>query len=143
MHQDTISLLGDCTAGIDMAISTMDGVLPSVKDQTLRKKIQESVKSHQSLRKQTVDYLHRCGAEEKGSNPMAKGMSWLKTNTKLAFGGDDTTVADLVATGCDMGVRSLCRSRNRYAGAEEEAKFLAEQLIDCEETLSASLRPFL
>lgn len=143
MNQDTISLLGDCTAGIDMAISTMDGVLPSVKDQTLRKKIQESVKSHQSLRKQTVDCLHRYGAEEKGSNPMAKGMSWLKTNTKLAFGGDDTTVAYLVADGCDMGVKSLCRSRNRYASADEEAKFLAEQLIDCEETLSASLRPFL
>lgn len=143
MDQDTISLLGDCTAGIDMAISTMDGVLPSVHDQTLRRKIQESVKSHQDIRRQTVEMLHRCGAKEKPCNPMAKGMSWLKTNTKLALGGDDTTVAYLVADGCDMGVKSLCKSRNRYANADQEAKYLAEQLIDCEETLSASLRPFL
>ena len=28
--------------------------------------------------------------------------------------GDDTTAAYLVADGCDMGVKSLCRSRNRY-----------------------------
>lgn len=143
MDQDTVSLLGDCTAGIDMALSTMDGVLPSVHDQSLRRKIQESMKSHQSIREQTVDLLHRCGGREKPSNPMAKGMSWLKTNTKLAFGGDDTTVAELVAGGCDMGVRSLSKSRNRYAGADEEAKYLAEQLIDCEETLSASMRPYL
>ncbi len=143
MNEDTISLLGDCTAGIDMAISTMDGVLNNVKDQTLRKKIRESVKTHQDLRRQTVTMLHGLGAQEKPANPMAKGMSWLKTNAKMSMGGDDTTVAELVAGGCDMGVRSLSKSRNRYAGADQNAKLLAEQLIDCEETLSASLRPFL
>ena len=143
MDQDTISLLGDCTAGIDMAISTMDGVLPSVKDQTLRRKIQESVKSHQNLREQTVEMLHRCGAQEKPSNPMAKGMSWLKTNTKLAFGGDDTTVAYLVADGCDMGVKSLSRYLNQYAAADEKSKDIAKRLIALEADLSKDLRGFL
>ena len=142
MDRDTLSLLGDCTAGIDMAVSTMDGILPNVKDQTLRRKIQESVQSHHELRNQTLDLLQRMGGEEKFPNPMAKGMSWLKVNTKMALGGDDTTAAYLVADGCDMGVKSLCRSRNRYPNAEQEAKYLAEQLINCEETLSASLRPY-
>ena len=142
MDRDTLSLLGDCTAGIDMAVSTMDGILPSVKDQTLRRKIQESVQSHHELRNQTLELLQRMGGEEKFPNPMAKGMSWLKVNTKMALGGDDTTAAYLVADGCDMGVKSLCRSRNRYPNAEQEAKYLAEQLINCEETLSASLRPY-
>jgi len=142
MDRDTLSLLGDCTAGIDMAVSTMDGILPNVKDQTLRRKIQESVQSHHELRNQTLDLLQRVGGEEKLPNPMAKGMSWLKVNTKMALGGDDTTAAYLVADGCDMGVKSLCRSRNRYPNADQEAKYLAEQLINCEETLSASLRPY-
>ena len=142
MDRDTLSLLGDCTAGIDMAVSTMDGILPNVKEQTLRRKIQESVQSHHELRNQTLDLLQRMGGEEKFPNPMAKGMSWLKVNTKMALGGDDTTAAYLVADGCDMGVKSLCRSRNRYPNAEQEAKYLAEQLINCEETLSASLRPY-
>jgi len=142
MDRDTLSLLGDCTAGIDMAVSTMDGILPNVKDQTLRRKIQESVQSHHELRNQTLDLLQRVGGEEKFPNPMAKGMSWLKVNTKMALGGDDTTAAYLVADGCDMGVKSLCRSRNRYPNADQEAKYLAEQLINCEETLSASLRPY-
>ena len=142
MDRDTLSLLGDCTAGIDMAVSTMDGILPNVKDQTLRRKIQESVQSHHELRNQTLELLQRMGGEEKFPNPMAKGMSWLKVNTKMALGGDDTTAAYLVADGCDMGVKSLCRSRNRYPNAEQEAKYLAEQLINCEETLSASLRPY-
>ena len=69
-------------------------------------------------------------------------MSWLVTNAKMAL-GDDTTAAYLVADGCDMGVKSLCRSRNRYPAAEKDAKQIAESLIDCEEELSASMRPFL
>lgn len=143
MYEDTIRLLGDCTAGIDMAVSTIDGILPSVKDQTLRRKLRDSVQTHQMLRDQTKTLLHQCGGAEKAPSPMAKGMAWLKTNAKMAMNGDDTTAAYLVADGCDMGIKVLCRSRNRYAGADSGAKALAEQLIDCEEKLSASMRPFL
>ena len=142
MDQDTLSLLGDCTAGIDMAVSTMDGILLNVKDQTLRRKIQDSMHSHQDLRSQTLALLRSMGGQEQYPSPMAKGMAKLKITTKMALGGDDTTAAYLVADGCDMGVKSLCRSRNRYAGANQEAKFLAEQLIHCEEVLSAYLRPY-
>ena len=50
MNKDTLELLGDCTAGIEMALSTMDGILPSVQDQTLRRKIQDSIRTHENLR---------------------------------------------------------------------------------------------
>lgn len=143
MHEDTIHLLGDCTAGIDMAVSTIDGILPNVKDQILRRKLRDSIQTHQMLRDQTLTLLNQCGGQAKAPSPMAKSMAWLKTNARMAAGGDDTTVAYLVADGCDMGVKSLCRSRNRHAGADKDAKALAEQLIDCEEKLSASMRPFL
>lgn len=143
MHEDTIHLLGDCTAGIHMAVSTIDGMLPKVHDQALRQKLHDSVETHQQLQTQARDLLRQYGGEEKAPTPMAKSMSWLKTNTRLALHSDDTTVAYLVADGCDMGVKALCRSRNRYAGAEKQAKEMAEQLIDCEEKLSASMRPFL
>lgn len=143
MDRDTLALLGDCTAGIEMAVATLDGVLPNVKDQTLRRKLQESIHTHHELRDQTVEMLHQLGGQEKQPNLMAKSMSWLKTNARFALGGDDTAAADLVANGCDMGVRSLCRSRNRYAGADRQAKSLAEQLIDCEEQLSAGMRPYM
>lgn len=143
MHEDTIHLLGDCTAGIDIAVSTIDGLLPSVKDQTLRRKLRDSVQTHQLLRDQTRTMMRQCGGAEKTPSAMAKSMAWLKTNTRMALHGDDTTAAYLVADGCDMGVKVLCRSRNRYAGADTGAKALAERLIDCEEKLSASMRPFL
>lgn len=143
MQQDTISLLGDCTAGIEMAVSTIDGLLPDIKDRRLRQKLQDSMEDHNHLRKQACDLLARYGGHEKAPGAMAKSMAWLKTNTRMAIKSDDTTAAYLVADGCDMGVKSLSRSRNRYSMANEDAINLAQELIRCEENLSAGLRPYL
>lgn len=143
MFDDSIHLMGDCTAGIEMAVSTIDGLLPEIHDRTLRQKLQAGLQEHQSLRDRTVSLLQQYGGQEKAPGPMAKGMAWLKTNTRMAMGGDDTTAAYLVADGCDLGVKSLSRSRNRYAGAAPQAIELAQELIRCEERLSAGLRPYL
>ena len=125
-----------------MALATIDGILPEVRDYTLREKLKDSISTHHRLQDRTQQMLRDLGGQDKSPSPMARGMSWLVTNAKMAL-GDDTTAAYLVADGCDMGVKSLCRSRNRYPAAQREAQDLAEQLIDCEETLSASMRPFL
>ena len=142
MQEDTLNLLADCSAGIKMALSTIDGILPGVQDHTLRQKLKDSVSTHHRIQDETLSMLQALGGSDKEPSAMAKSMSWLKTNTKMAL-GDDTTAAYLVADGCDMGVKSLCRSRNRYPAAQKEAKAIAEQLIDCEEKLSTSMRPFL
>ena len=143
MDKDTLSLLGDCTAGIHMAVSAMDEILPNVKNRALRRTIQDGVRHHHALRDQTLELLTRMGGTEKYPGPMARSMTRLRTGARMTLGGDDTTAAYLVADGCDAGVRALCRSRNRYANADQEAKFLAEQLIRCQEALSAGLRPYL
>ena len=142
MREDTIHLLGDCTAGIQLAISAMDGLLPDIRDRALRQRLREGLQDHQRLRRQTISLLRQYGAAEKPAGTVAKGMSWLRTNTRMAMGGDDTTAAYLVADHCDAGVKSLCRSQNRYCMANQAAVELSQALIRCEERLSAELRPF-
>ena len=141
-NNDTIYLLKECDAGSKMAVTSIDEVMDRVRDKNMKELLRESREHHEQLGNDIHSQLMHHHSEEKDPNPMAKGMSWLKVNTKMALGGDDTTAAYLVADGCDMGVKSLCRSRNRYPNAEQEAKYLAEQLINCEETLSTSLRPY-
>ena len=142
MREDTIHLLGDCTAGIELALSTMDGLLPDIKDRALRQRLREGMQVHRQLQKQTVSMLRQYGAAEKNAGPVAKSLSWLRTNTRMAMGGDDTTAAYLVADNCDSGVKNLCRSQNRYCMANRAAVELTQALIRCEEQLSAELRPF-
>jgi hypothetical protein len=81
--------------------------------------------------------------EGKNPNPMAQGMSWIKTNVKLAMDDSDATIAELMTDGCDMGVKSLSRYLNQYEAADHKAKALAKKLIRLEEDLCQDLHGFL
>ena len=74
---------------------------------------------------------------------MAQGMSWMKTNVKLAMDESVATIADLITDGCNMGVKSLSRYLNQYQAADEETKDIAKKLIKQEEELSIHMRSFL
>ncbi len=143
MDRDTLFLLGDCTAGIAMTVAAMDGVLPNVKDQVLRRRLQDSIRAQEQLREQSCRLLQQWGGTEKQPSAVAKGMSQLRSTTRMVLRRDDPTAADVVAGSCDRQVRELCRSRNRYAGANPEALFLADRVIASQEQLSAGLRNFL
>lgn len=143
MDRDTLFLLGDCTLGIAMTVSAVDRVLPSVKDQVLRRKLQDSIRAQEDLRVQSCRLLQQWGGKEKQPSAMAKNMSLLRDSTRMALRRDDPTAAEVVADSCDRQIRELCRSRNRYAGANSEALFLADRVIVTQEQLSAGLRSFL
>ena len=70
-------------------------------------------------------------------------MAGLKTDMKLAMNEADSTIADLMIDGCNMGVKSLSRYLNQYKAADEESKDIAKKLIHLEAQLSADLRGFL
>lgn len=74
---------------------------------------------------------------------MAKGMSWVKTNAKLAMDESDSTIADLLTDGCNMGVKSLNRYLNQYEAADEYSKDITKRLINLEEKLTVDIRQYL
>lgn len=79
----------------------------------------------------------------KNPNPMAKGMSWMKTNMKMAVDGSDKTVADLMTDGCNMGVKSLSKYLNQYKSADSKSKDITNRLIQIEDKLSTDIRQYL
>ena len=81
-HPDTIKLLQECDAGTKMGVSSIDEVLEKVKDEKLKKLLSESKAHHEKLEEDIEHLLEQMDAEEKDPNPMAKGMSWIKTNMK-------------------------------------------------------------
>ena len=142
-HPDTIKLLQECDAGTKMGVSSIDDVLEKVKDEKLKKLLSESKSHHEKLEEDIEHLLEQMGAEEKDPNPMAKGMSWIKTNMKMGWDESDATVADLLTDGCDMGIKSLHRYLNQYKAADEQSKDIAKRLINLEERLAIDIRPYL
>ncbi len=143
MRDDTIRLLGECDAGISMAISAIDEVLSAAEDPHLRKTLHQSKAAHENLKTRTHQLLKEHHAPGKKPSIMARSMNWMKTNTYLAVRPGDGTVADLVVTGCNMGVKNLHRYQNRWRRADEPAKNVADDLIGLEADLANSMFPYL
>ena len=114
MNNDTISLLQECSAGANMAMSAIDQVLEGVENPALRDALTESRRVHDRIGGETRSLLRAQGQEGKAANPVAQSMAWLKTNWKLTVRPGDETVADLIVDGCNMGVKSLTRYQNQY-----------------------------
>ena len=91
---------------MQMALGAIDDVLGQTRDKALEQALLTCRETHRALEKQTKALLAAEHIPEKSANAMARGMSWLKTSTKLAVSPADETVADLITDGCNMGVKS-------------------------------------
>ena len=131
IESDTIKLLRECDAGIKMG------------DEKLEEALKEYREEHNELQSEILTLLEKYQDDGKEPNPIAKSMSWVKTNAKLVMDESDHTIADLVTDGCNMGVKSLNRYLNQYKAADEKTKNITKKLIRLEEKLTAEVQKFL
>ena len=143
VHQDTVRLLRECDAGIQMGVSAIDQVMDRAQDEALRVLLSRSRKDHEQLQASLQAALDRFGDEGKQPPALVKAMSTAKTNMELLVRPSDAAIADLITDGCHMGIKSLSRYLNQYAAADESAKDVCKRLIALEERLAKSLRDYL
>ena len=143
VEQDTVKLLRECDAGIKMGISAIDEVMEYVTDRKLKDILIDSKGENEKLQNDLLKALADCGDDGKEPNPVAKGMSWLKTNVKLKADGSDSMIAELMIDGCNMGIKSICRYLNQYQAADQRSKDIAMRLVRAEDKLTDDMRCFL
>ncbi len=143
IEHDTIKLLRECDAGVKMGTASIDDVIEYVDSDTLRKYLSNCKIEHEKLNVEIQELLDKYKDDGKDPNPVAKSMSWMKTNMKLKMKESDDTIADLITDGCNMGVKSLNKYLNQYKAADEVSKDIAKRLINLEEQLAIDIRCFL
>ncbi len=140
---DTVKLLKECDSGIKMGIGAIDDIIDDVKNTEFRDLLSDSKNEHEKLKDEILVLLNEHNDEGKNPNPMSKGMSWIKTNMKMAVDGNDHTAADLITDGCNMGVKSLSRYLNQYKSADEKSRDITSRLVKIEDRLATDIRQFL
>ncbi len=143
IEQDTVRLLRECDAGVKMGVGSIDDVIDHVENSSFHRCLQECRREHEVLEREIRSLLNRYGDAGKDPQPMAKGMSWMKSKMKLGMEDSDRTVADLMTDGCNMGVKSLNKYLNEYEAADEVSKDIAKRLINLEEQLAVDIREYL
>ena len=143
VEDDTIKLLRECDAGVKMGISSINDIIGEVQSQELSQILKNSREDHEKLDKEVNQIL--CQYQDDGKEPpmMAKSMSWMKTNMKMAMEKSDKTVADLMTDGCNMGIKSLTKYKNQYPAAEQRVKGLADRLIALEQNMVKDMAAYL
>ena len=118
-------------------------MLEYVGSEGLSEKLSKCKAEHEKLNCEVQKLLGKYHDEGKDPNPIAKGMSWMKTNVKLSLKASDHTIADLITDGCNMGVKSLNKYLNEYKAADEVSKDITKRLINLEEQLAKDIRGYL
>ena len=113
IEKDTVRLLRECSSGVRMGVDSIEDVLKYVESQPLHKLLSDCRDRHEVLGRETDNQLKRFRDEGKSPSPIAKGMSWMKTEVMLSMKDSDHTIADLITDGCNMGVKSLSKYLNQ------------------------------
>lgn len=143
IENDTIKLLRECDSGVKMGISSITEVLNRVESEDFKLILVKCKEEHQRLESLISEQLIKYNDEGKSPNPIAKSMSWMKTNVMLTMDKSDKVIADLLTDGCNMGVKSLNSYLNEYKAADEFSKDITKKLINLEERLSVDMRDYL
>ncbi|TCL58963.1 hypothetical protein EDD76_105136 [Kineothrix alysoides] len=143
IEPDTIKLLRECNAGIKMGVESIDEVLEYVSDNNLKAYLIDCKSNHDKLEAEIDSLLNEFHDDGKEPSPIAKSMSWIKTNVKLVMNDSDQTIADLITDGCNMGVKSLNKYLNQYKAADEKSKNITKRLIGLEKKLAEDMYQFL
>ena len=96
IEQDTVKLLRECDAGIKMGVYSIEEVLGDVNNGNFKQMLEKAKSDHQQLQDEIQILLDKYHDDGKDPNPMAKGMSWFKTNIKISADSSDNTIADLI-----------------------------------------------
>ena len=143
VEKDTIKLLRECDSGVKMGVASIDDVLKYVNSEALEKYLTDCKREHEKLNSEIQSLLEKYNDSGKSPGPIAKGMSWMASSMKLVMKESDSTIADLMTDGCNMGVKSLNKYLNEYKEADEQSKDIAMRLIKLEERLAIDIRQFL
>ena len=142
VNDDTIKLLRECDAGVEMGIKTLDNVIDDVESDELRKILEKSRETHCKLKGNIAEKLGNYGDDGKEPAAMAS-FAKVKSEVKLMSEHPDVSAAELIIDGCNMGIRSIYKYFNKYPAADAEIKRLVDDIVKEEEDLSVKLRKFL
>ena len=143
MNEDSIRLLREVNEGCRNAVNSFSQVMEFIKDDDLREIAADYKKRHAAIGTRCHSLLGRAHEEEKDPPSVAKAVMWFTTEVRMMIDDDDSHAADLLADGCNMGIKSLSRYLRQYPDAGQEARSLAGTLIELEMELYKKLLAFL
>lgn len=140
---DDIELLKECDSGVNMGIQSISEVIDNAYGEDFRNMLHKYEGEHTKILKEIHQKLDAAGASFKDPHPIAKANAKFMTDMKLMINDSDEKIADIMMDGCNMGIKSVSRYMNEYAGASKEVMNIANNVVVLEQNFMNDLRQYL
>ena len=141
--RDDIELLKECDSGVKMGIQGIAEVRDNASGQDFKNLLEQYEEEHVKILGVIHEKLDEIGVSGKTANPVARAMSNMSTDMKLMMNNSDEKIADIMMDGCNMGIKSVSRYMNQYAGASKEIMGIANDIVVLEQHFMNELRQYL
>lgn len=141
--KDDIELLKECDSGVQMGIQGISEVIDNANGEDFKNMLEKYEGEHAKILKEIHKYLDANGASFKEPHPIARTSSKFMTDMKLMMNDSDEKIADIMMDGCNMGIKSVSRYMNEYAGASKEVMDIANNVVVLEQNFMNDLRQYL
>lgn len=141
--RDDIELLKECDSGVKMGIQGIASVRDDAYGQDFKNLLAKYEEEHVKILGVIHEKLDARGVDGKTANPVARAMSNMSTDMKLMMNNSDEKIADIMMDGCNMGIKSVSRYMNQYAGASKEVMGIANDIVALEQHFMNELRQYL
>ena len=130
MNTETSKLLKECNSGCKAAVDNIDQVKKHISSPALMHRVEACSKRHTEIGERCRTLL--CSGGEGECNPPAIGMAMAHVGTeiKLTVNDGDRHIAEMMADGAAMGMKSISKVLNLYTAASGESKGIASELIN-------------
>ena len=140
---DTLKLMKESCRGCKYALETIKIARGYTKDKELMQVLDESIRSHEALQSRISKKIRERGAEEHSHQKIGATMARLHTNMSLTMNPSSKKVAELMINGCNMGIKTLSKEKNKDRFADREARELTDGVIASEQKMASELLRFL
>lgn len=141
--KDTKALLTEGNRGCKYATETIEIALGYAKGASMRSLLSKYGKEHENVKARFRKRLNTEGIKEGHHPAMGAAMAKLHMNVSLTMNPTDSRIAELMINGCNMGIKTLSRLKNRHPSAAPESVCLVGELIDVERGMAEELLKFL
>ena len=141
--KDTHALLREVCKGCKYATETIGIAMNYTKDKSLYALLGKYDKEHEGIKKRLSQKISEAGIKESKHPAVSAEMAKLHMNMSLSISPTENKIAELMINGCNMGIKTVARYKNRHPYAAPESICLANELIRTERNMAEDLLKYL
>ena len=140
---DTVKLAKEACRGCKYATEGISIARGYSKSGELSHLLESYEKEHKEIKSELSKKIRTLGEDEYNHPKIGAAMTKLHTNVMLTMDSSSKKIAELMINGCNMGIKSLAKEKNKNRFADKESRELTERLISTEQRMAKDLLAFL